>query len=130
MEHWEWAELLMLHSDTLRDEIQAALATVREGESRSRAQREGRAAAHRDEAQEATLRDRARAKILELLDSAEDDGWIAGAKLRQRLSKAQREVSDDVIAQLVEQEAIQAEEAGTDNNRGYRYQLSTKVPTD
>jgi hypothetical protein len=120
-EHWEMAELLLAHSDTVRDKTLAALGEAARTERDGRARSEGHSAVVRDEAHDELLRARTRQRIVSVLEDGED---VASAALVRKLSKPQREVAADVLNQLVADKEIRRLKARSGQTVGIKYRIA------
>lgn len=117
-EHWEMAELLMAHSDAVREKTLSALTEVARSVREGRARAEGRAEVVRDAAREeelrATTRDRIRAKLA-------DGKPVGTAALVRNLSKAQKDVAPDVLNSMVEKLEVTRTKATSGPSTGFKY---------
>lgn len=113
-EDWRLAGVIMAKSDQVRGGLLEAARRKAEKDNAARGRSEGqRDVAREDEADERRT-DAAAGRIMERL--MRNGEWTPGGPLRNALSRPQREVFDDAIARLTEENLIESRETGRDDS--------------
>lgn len=120
-EDWRLSEVVMAVSDRTRGEILKDLGAQGNREFAARGRRQAHQLVAAEDETEKLYRERTAKQVLRILGG--ESTWLASGKLRNRLTKANREYMDDVLHDLERLGQVEREEVEYQSQEGVRYRI-------